>query len=132
MERGGWTEESGRGSNLVEFALTLPVLLWLLFGIFDLGRAVFAQNVISNAAREGARYAITNPQDVDGIVQRVEATAVGLDLENLTVQVEYPTATSVRVTVTYTFSAVTPLIGNLLGGPSTLHAASTMNVEDTG
>lgn len=120
-----------KGSSLVEFALTLSFLLWIFFGIFDLGRAVFAQNMISYAAREGARYAITDPQDTDGIVQRVETAAVGLDPNDLTVQVEYPTSASVRVIVTYPFRAATPFISSLLvGGTGTLRAASTMNVEE--
>lgn len=124
---GRWGE---RGSNLIEFALTLPLLLWIMFGVFDLGRAVFAQNVISNAAREGARYAIIYPEDTDGIVQRVETSAFGLDLNKLAVEVN-STLTTVTVSVTYSFTAVTPLIGILLGegGTMTLHAASTMNIE---
>jgi len=131
--QGGWRKGGRwgeRGSNLIEFALTLPLLLWIMFGVFDLGRAVFAQNVISNAAREGARYAIIYPEDTDGIVQRVEAAAFGLDLNDLAVEVN-STLTTVTVSVTYSFTAVTPLIGILLGegGTMTLQAASTMNIE---
>ncbi len=42
---------------LIEFALVSPVLLLLLFGIIDLGRAVFYYDTLSHAAREGARTA---------------------------------------------------------------------------
>lgn len=49
-----------RGQSLVEFALILPVLLLLLFGILDLGRGVYAYNTISNAAHQGARVASVN------------------------------------------------------------------------
>lgn len=49
-----------RGQALVEFALLLPVLVTLLFGILDLGRAVYAYNTIGNAARVGARVAAVN------------------------------------------------------------------------
>jgi len=41
-------------------ALMLPVLLLLLVGIFDLGRAVALSNELSNAVREGTRYAIVH------------------------------------------------------------------------
>lgn len=51
---------SRRGQALVEFALTLPVLILLLVGIIDFGRAVWAVSVVSNAAREAARYAIVH------------------------------------------------------------------------
>ena len=48
------------GQALVEFALVFPVLVFVLFGIFDVGRAVYAYNTIANAAREGARIAAVN------------------------------------------------------------------------
>ena len=51
---------SQRGQGLVEFALVFPVFILLLFGILDLGRAVYAYNTIGDAAREGARVAIVN------------------------------------------------------------------------
>jgi hypothetical protein len=43
---------------LIEFALISPVLLLLLFGIVDIGRAVFYYDTVNHAAREGARTAI--------------------------------------------------------------------------
>lgn len=42
---------------LIEFALISPVLLLLLFGIVDIGRAVFYYDTVNHAAREGARTA---------------------------------------------------------------------------
>jgi Flp pilus assembly protein TadG len=39
----------------VEFALTLPIFLLLIFGLIDMGRFVFGQSTLSQAAREGAR-----------------------------------------------------------------------------
>jgi len=49
-----------RGQALVEFAIGLTVLLLLVFGVVDLGRAVFAYNSIAHCAREGTRYAIVH------------------------------------------------------------------------
>ena len=43
------------GQTLVEFGLLLPVLLMMLMGVFDLGRVVLANDMLSNAAREAAR-----------------------------------------------------------------------------
>ena len=51
----------GRGQRsqaLIEFALVSPVLLLLLFGIIDIGRAIFYYDTINHAAREGARTAV--------------------------------------------------------------------------
>src|SRR5712691_6174434 len=47
-----------RSQALIEFALISPVLLLLLFGIVDIGRAVFYYDTLGHAAREGARTAI--------------------------------------------------------------------------
>jgi hypothetical protein len=49
-----------RGQSMVEFALTLPIFLLLLVSVFDLGHVVWANNAISTAAREGARYAVVH------------------------------------------------------------------------
>jgi len=50
---------SGQQSQaLIEFALISPVLLLLLFGIIDIGRAVFYYDTLAHAAREGARTAV--------------------------------------------------------------------------
>lgn len=48
------------GQALVEFALTLPVFLLILVAIFDLGHVVWANDALSNAAREAARYAVVH------------------------------------------------------------------------
>ncbi len=54
LRRGG----GQRSQALIEFALISPVLLLLVFGIIDIGRAVFYYDTLNHAAREGARTAI--------------------------------------------------------------------------
>jgi Flp pilus assembly protein TadG len=49
-----------RGQGLVEFALIFPVLVLVLFGVFDFGRAIYAYNALANASRDGVRIAIVN------------------------------------------------------------------------
>ena len=46
-----------RGQGLVEFALVIPLFLLLIFGLIDVGRLVYMDSVLSQAAREGARTA---------------------------------------------------------------------------
>jgi hypothetical protein len=46
-----------RGQALVEFALVVPIFLFLLFGLIDGGRLVFANNTVSQAVREAVRLA---------------------------------------------------------------------------
>jgi hypothetical protein len=49
-----------RGQALAEFALVIPIFLVIFLAIFDLGRVVWANNALSNAAREAARFAIVH------------------------------------------------------------------------
>ena len=52
-----WRSGRGdRGAALIEFAVMLPVMAILLFGVIDLGRAYHVKNQLKNAAREGAIY----------------------------------------------------------------------------
>jgi Flp pilus assembly protein TadG len=52
--------EEQRGQSLVEFALLLPLMLLIITGLFDVARAVWEENTLAYAAREGTRYAIVH------------------------------------------------------------------------
>jgi Flp pilus assembly protein TadG len=54
-----WTCEAG--TQLVEFAVTLPIIAVLLIGIISFGRSFNIKQEINNAAREGARFAANEP-----------------------------------------------------------------------
>jgi Flp pilus assembly protein TadG len=70
------------GQSLVEFALVLPVFLLLLGGIIDFGFMFYSRITVINAAREGARSAVTaidNPTSIPSLVtSSVTASASGL------------------------------------------------------
>jgi Flp pilus assembly protein TadG len=51
-----------KGQTLVETALILPILLILVLGIFEFGRAMYIKNTLNNAARAGARAAVVLPK----------------------------------------------------------------------
>ena len=53
----GMRRDGQRSQALIEFALVSPVLLLLLFGVIDIGRAIFYYDTLNHAAREGARVA---------------------------------------------------------------------------
>ncbi len=74
--------KSERGANLLEMAIVTPVLLLLLAGVVDLGRAFYSYVVIANAAREGARIASRLPCYPE-ITQR---TALRNEIINATLQ----------------------------------------------
>ena len=54
------TYASGRGQAMVEFAIVLPLLVALTFGIIEFGVFLYNQQVITNASREGARRGIVS------------------------------------------------------------------------
>lgn len=53
-----------KGQNILEFALILPFLLLVLFGVLDLGRVYFSTITLTSAAREGARYLTLHSDDI--------------------------------------------------------------------
>ena len=54
------------GAVAVEFAIILPILLLLVFGIIDFGHAWYMRHMMSDASREGARYATRYKTDATG------------------------------------------------------------------
>ncbi|MFC1997438.1 TadE/TadG family type IV pilus assembly protein [Chloroflexota bacterium] len=82
-----------QGQNLVEFALVLPLLVFMIFGALDLGRVFFATINLTNAAREGARYVTKHPSDALGAfagtktIAREEAFLGGIPKLAITVEV---------------------------------------------
>jgi len=65
-----------RGSTLVEFALILPFLLVLTFLVVDLSRAFGFKNIVTQAAREGSRFAaVTSSNDPDSLSPRAQRRA---------------------------------------------------------
>lgn len=102
-----------RGVAAVEFAMVLPVLLLLVMGIIDLGRALATKQEVTHAAREAVRvYAVT--QDSNQAVQAFANGTAGLTC-NPPVISPAPCTAGQEVTVTGTcdFSFVTPLVNRL-------------------
>ena len=52
--------DRSRGQAMIEFALVVPLLFVLIFAIFEAGRFIFYYELLNNATREGARYAIVH------------------------------------------------------------------------
>lgn len=125
-------QPKAKGQSLVEFALVIPILLLVIFGLFDLGYAVFIKNMISNAAREGARTGIIITKTDADIRARVNAAAPGLNLSTAQIAI-IPSPNRhfnqpITVTVTYTYVPLTPVIGRITGSVP-LSSTSGMIVE---
>ncbi len=131
------------GQSLVEMALLLPLLLVLSVVTIDLGRGVYYYSAIYNAAREGARYGIINPEDTTGINNAARRLTVGLNQGQLHINpcecgktciaaTSCPVGAKniIHVEVTYTFQLVTPLANLVLGTNSfPLKSTSMMVIE---
>ena len=53
-------KQNEKGSTLVEYAIGASVFLMAVFAVLEFGRAVWAHNALTDAARQGARYAVLN------------------------------------------------------------------------
>ena len=139
-----------RAQALVETALVLPLLLLLIVGLFDVGRAIWLSNTLATAVREGTRYGIVHgalsasptgpgaasytPPDSDTtITAQVRNYASGVP-NNLTVLSTWPDGNAnrgSRIVVTATFP-FTPILSQVfLGGGLgiTLRSSSTLVIE---
>jgi Flp pilus assembly protein TadG len=140
-----WHSQSGQ--SLLETALTLPLILLIAVGILEFGRAFQTWQVVTNAAREGARVAILPNATTDDVQSRVMTYLQGGALDNyqnatVTVNQNTPvavgagTAATSVVTVAYPFSflvmnPVANLVvnGSTVGTPLTVTAAAEMRNE---
>jgi Flp pilus assembly protein TadG len=114
------------GAAAVEFALVLPILLVLVFGIIDFGRAYFTQNGLSNSARETVRVVAlrgTDAASADAVIAAASATIPTDDIADIEVAVDGVAVAAgstltlctvgepVTVTITEPFDFLTPLPG---------------------
>ncbi len=126
------------GVAAVEFAIILPVLMLLVLGGMDLGDMYFVQHVITNASREGARYAAkytgtatvpTSGQISNYVISKLNYQ--NLNLNNLAVSASYSgTSPDEIVTVTVQADKYWWILGSLgLSDPKILTARTAMAVE---
>ena len=105
-----------RGAALVEAALVLPVLILIVFGITEFGRAMFITNTLNNVAREGARRAaVSSPLNASALETELQNT-FPLDKADLNIKIELVTPTSVQATVTQAFHPVVPGLLPMIDG----------------
>lgn len=81
LERGE-RPDGDQGAVAIEFALVLPILVVLVFGIFQFGLYFNRQQGIHAAAREGARVAALSETTSDDVISRVDSALNGISLPN--------------------------------------------------
>ena len=123
--------KSERGAAIVEFALVVPILLALVMGIAEFGRAFFIHATMAGAAREGVRVmALANPSSGGPGAATTAAqnslTASGLSGLTITPGAACPAsgATPANATVTITYNM--PYITGMFGATKNLTATGVM------
>ncbi|MFQ5895076.1 MAG: TadE/TadG family type IV pilus assembly protein [Nitrospinota bacterium] len=127
------------GQGLVEFALILPVFLLIALGIMEFARAYWNMQVITNAAREGARVGILTTTTEADVTQKVNDYLASANMTaTATVTVANvgaaaATGAPTTVTVTYPFAVLTgPFLSTFVpgwGGTINLSQTVTMRHE---
>ncbi len=113
-----------RGQAVVEFALVLPIVLMMIFGIIEFGRVISGTLTANHCANELARYAVTGRSVTDVIIYAFASenpVCPPIDLQSegsvLTVSIDYPDWAAgdqlVEVRVEYRIDLVVPLIRDL-------------------
>jgi Flp pilus assembly protein TadG len=136
-----------RGQALIETALTLPIVLVISISIFEFGRALQVWQLLTNAAREGARVAVLPGATSDGVKERVleYMAAGGLQNHNanqvsvnsnaeITMSGNAVSASQITISYPYSFMVLNPVMqliapGTDVGTPITMTASALMRNE---
>jgi Flp pilus assembly protein TadG len=150
-------QSNQRGAAAVEFAIILPLLILLIFGTIEFSLLLFNKQVITNAAREGARKAVIlkspreSNEEIEKAVNKYKSQLVSFDPANsldidicpdyespttcprdggsvtLSARKDADSGTDVYVTVTYDYSFL--VLANLGFDPVNIEAVSVMRME---
>jgi Flp pilus assembly protein TadG len=120
---------------LAEFAISLPILLLIVGMTVDFGRVYYFDLTIRDASFAAARYAGMNPFDDSGIKSAAINAAPSGVLTTTNVTITAPVVTGcdgsrvsgcpMRISVSYVFSPMTPMITALTGASITLSRSQT-------
>jgi len=127
------TLKNQKGQSLVEFAIILPILLLLLFGIAEFGIMLNSYLTIQNGSREGARLGIIGGSDVE-IIALIRTTSPNLTAADMSISLT-PSETNrksgdtLQVIVTYNYHMTVPIISSLVGNVIVLTAQTSMRIE---
>jgi Flp pilus assembly protein TadG len=137
IHKGSWSTglRGERGQSILEAALVVPVLLLLLAAVVDAARAFDAYIILTNAAREGARFAAIEPEPTISDIQDMVVVDVLGSGTNITHMADFAPGNvqvargnvALTVTVSYNFDL---WFGGVVGFPSwTLTKQAVMPAE---
>ena len=133
-----------RGAALVEAAITVPIILLISVGIFEFGRAYQTWQVLTNAAREGARLAVINGSTDSDVTTRVRNYMSAGQLPNAATAIVMinrsvalsgaDTASQITINYPFQFMVLNPVIrlitpSSTTGAPITMQSTALMRNE---
>ena len=124
------------GQSLAEFAILLPILMGVVIGIFEFGRAWNVDQVLTNAAREGGRLAVIETSSQGDVLNAVEGALTNAALEPslATITVDgmdegYGTQATVQVEYPYEFVFLGPIMAFLGDGEGDTPGSITLTSQ---
>jgi Flp pilus assembly protein TadG len=137
------TQDKRRGTALVEMAVVLPIFLMVVWGIIEFGRGMMVANMVTNAAREGARLAVIDGNtnaDVEAAISTFLQQAINVSASDVTVTIGIDEAPGnpnplnilanaeprdlVNIVISVPFDSVSFVPGDFLAGKSLVGCAS--------
>lgn len=133
-----------RGAALVEAAMIMPLILLISVGIFEFGRAYQTSQILTNAAREGARLAVINGSTDAAVTERVRNYMQAGSLPNystaaVTIQrtvalTGADTASRIQIDYPFQFMVLNPVVRlvtptSTTGAPITMQSSALMRNE---
>lgn len=122
------------GAAAVEFAVVAPVMFMVVMGMFELGRAMSIQQVLTNAAREGARESILLGSTRDSVSDIVDDYTSAVSIAGVSTDVEPDPATAdagtlITTTVSVNYNPLSGFGVGWFGRDFEISAISTMRKE---
>jgi Flp pilus assembly protein TadG len=129
-------QKKEKGQSLVEMAISVTLLILLLAGIVDLGRAAYTLMALQDAAEEGVVFGVAFPNQCSNIENRVryglasgmhpESTTVNVEINGVTCSAASPhAAQEMLITVSQPFQITMPILGAVIG--QTIPLSATAN-----
>lgn len=125
------------GAATVEFAIVAPVMIFLVLGLFEVGRVMMVKNAATHASREGARIAVTPSATSDAVEEQVRSVMAAYSVADPVVTIE-PAELGMAepgdmVTITVSVDAASvSWVGNAIDLPITqIVGSTTMRREST-
>lgn len=102
-----------RGQSLVESAMSIGLLLLIVLAIADFGRVMAINTALSSGAQQGARTGVIT-ENSGLITQSALGSLILVNTDDVSVDIDQ-TASYTQVTLTYTFSPLTPMLSVFVG-----------------